>query len=114
MPYIGSKVTVPLTEQKKETLKSELGKIISLIPGKSESYLMIGFEDNYSLYFKGEKLSLGAFVEVKIFGCASKAALSDVTKEICALYLRELNIPPHAIYVKYEEVSNWGYNSINF
>ena len=114
MPYIGSKVTMPLTEQKKETLKSELGKIITLIPGKSESYLMIGFEDNYSLYFKGEKLSLGAFVEVKIFGSASKEALSNVTKEICVLYLRELSIPSDAIYVKYEEVSNWGFNGSNF
>lgn len=114
MPYIGSKVTVPLTEQKKETLKSELGKIITLIPGKSENYLMIGFEDNYSLYFKGEKLSHGAFVEVKLFGSASKDALNKVTQEICALYLRELNIPSHALYVKYEEVSNWGFNGSNF
>lgn len=114
MPYIDSKVTVTLSEEKKEKLKSELGKIITLIPGKSESYLMLGFEDNYSLYFKGKKLDFGAFVEVKIFGSAEKAALSNVTKEICALFLRELNIPSDCVYIKYEEVSNWGYNGFNF
>ena len=114
MPYIGSKVTVALTEEKKEILKSELGKIITLIPGKSENYLMLGFEDNYSLYFKGEKLSLGAFVEVKVFGTSPASALEKVTQEICSLYLRELGIPSHCIYVKYEAVSDWGFNGNNF
>ena len=114
MPYIDSKITTALSEQKKETLKSELGKIISLIPGKSESYLMIGFEDNYSLYFRGEKLTHGAFVEVKIFGSSPKPTLDKVTKAICELYHKELNIPPNCIYVKYEEVSNWGFNGSNF
>ncbi|PHV71215.1 hypothetical protein CS063_05855 [Sporanaerobium hydrogeniformans] len=114
MPFIDSKVTVKLTEEKKELLKSELGKIITLIPGKSENYLMIGFEDNYSLYFKGNKLEYGAFVEVKIFGTASKTALSEVTAAICCLYEKELHIPPSAVYVKYEEVANWGWNGVNF
>ena len=66
MPYINSKVTVSLSEDKVNKLKEELGKIICDIPGKSENFLMIGFEDNYTLYFKGEKLKLGAFIEVKI------------------------------------------------
>ncbi|WP_069999848.1 phenylpyruvate tautomerase MIF-related protein [Cellulosilyticum sp. I15G10I2] len=114
MPYIDSKVTTPLTEQKKEILKQELGKIITLIPGKSENYLMLGFEDNYSLYFKGMKLDFGAFIEVKIFGAAPKAALDKVTQEICALYLRELDIPSDCIYIKYEEVSAWGFDGRNF
>ena len=49
MPFINSKVSVPLTDSEKETLKGKLGQAISLIPGKSESWLMVGFEDNYSL-----------------------------------------------------------------
>ena len=53
MPFINSKVSVALTDTQKEELKTELGKAITLIPGKSESWLMLGFEDNYSLYFKG-------------------------------------------------------------
>ncbi len=114
MPFIDSKVTVALTENQKEKLKTELGQIISLIPGKSENYLMIGFEDNYSLFFKGNKLEYGAFVEVKIFGTAPKAALEKVTQAICSLYEKELHIPPSSIYVKYEEVSNWGWNTMNF
>ena len=76
MPYINSKVTVSLSEDKVNKLKEELGKIICDIPGKSENFLMVGFEDNYTLYFKGEKLKLGAFIEVKIFGKTSKDSLN--------------------------------------
>lgn len=114
MPFIGSKVTVKLTKEKKDLLKARLGEIITSIPGKSENYLMVGFEDEYSLYFRGKELQYGAFVEVKIFGKAEEAALEKVTKEICELYEKELNIPKDAIYVKYEEVSHWGFNGFNF
>ena len=114
MPYIDSKITVKLTEEKKDILKKELGKIIEDIPGKSEQFLMVGFEDNYSLYFRGNKLEYGAFVEVKLLGTAPKESLNTMTKHICDLYSRELNIPGDAIYVKYEEVKHWGFNGKNF
>ena len=42
MPFINAKVTVKMSEEKKETIKEKLGKAISTIPGKSESWLMVG------------------------------------------------------------------------
>lgn len=114
MPFIDSKVTVKLNKEKKDILKAKLANIIKNIPGKSENYLMIGFQDEYSLYFRGEELRYGAFIEVKIFGKTSKNDLEEVTKEICDLYEKELNIPKDAIYIKYEEVENWGFNGFNF
>lgn len=49
MPFIGSKVTVEITPEKEEIIKAKLGKAISLIKGKSETFLMLGFEDKYKL-----------------------------------------------------------------
>ena len=114
MPFINSKVTVSLTKEKKDYLKAKLGEIIALIPSKSENYLMIGFQDEYSLYFKGKELSKGAFVDVKIFGKVDKKHLEKVTKAICKLYEEELNITGDCIYVTYQEVEHWGFNSFNF
>ena len=114
MPYIDSKVTVSLSESQRDFLKTELGKIVDDIPGKSEKFLMLGFQDNYSLYFKGKKLDYGAFIEVKLFGAVAEDYLKQVTSEICELYSKKLNIPPKSIYVKFEEVDNWGWNGINF
>jgi len=114
MPFIGSKITVKISKEKEEIVKKRLGEAIKLIPGKSETFLMIGFEDEYSLYLGGEKLDKGAFIEVKVFGKASKEAFSVLTKEICSIYEEELQIPQDKIYVKYEEVENWGWNGSNF
>ena len=67
MPFIDSKITLELTKEQKDTLKSRLGKAISIL-SKPESYLMVGFEDNYDLYFAGKSLERGAYVSVSLFG----------------------------------------------
>ena len=114
MPFINSKVSVKLTEEKEQTIKTRLGQAIALIPGKSESWLMLGFEDEYTLYFKGNKEEKIAFVEVSIFGSASSSALNSLTVEICDIFNEELGIPKDKIYVKYSETENWGWNGNNF
>lgn len=114
MPFINSKVTVKMSEEKKEAIKSKLGDAISLIPGKSENWLMVGFEDSYDLYFQGNKNDESAFVEVSIFGSASASVFDSLTGAICEIFESELSIPKNRIYVKYQEISNWGWNGSNF
>ena len=114
MPFINSKVSCKIDASKQETLKSALGQIISTIPGKSENFLMVGFEDEYPLYFGGNKLDKGAFVEVRIFGSASNEILEKLTVQICELYEKELGISPRNLYVTYDFVNHWGWNGSNF
>ena len=114
MPYINTKTTVNVTPEKKEAIKNKFGKAIELIPGKSESWLMLSFEDNCSMYFKGSNEKPLAYVEVKIFGQASKSSYDKLTNAITGILGEELGIRPDCIYVKYEEVSNWGWNGSNF
>lgn len=113
MPFIDSKVTVSLNSQKKEAIKSKLGRAISLL-NKSESYLMVGFEDNYDLYMAGQKLEKGAFVSVSLFGKASSSSYDRMTGEICKILSEELGIPGDKVYVTYTPVSDWGWNGSNF
>ncbi|BBF41542.1 hypothetical protein lbkm_0222 [Lachnospiraceae bacterium KM106-2] len=114
MPFINSKVSMELTKQQKDEIKTRLGKAIELIPGKSESWLMVGFEDQYDLYFKGQADEKIAFVEIKIFGSTTDAAYDALTKEVCNIFGEVADIPGDHIYVKYEEVDHWGYNGFNF
>ena len=53
MPFIDSKLTVKVDDDKKEALKAKLGQAIGIL-GKTESYLMVGFEDDYTLYMGGK------------------------------------------------------------
>lgn len=114
MPFIDSKVSVTLSEEKEKLLKEKLGQAIALIPGKSEAWLMTGFEDNYHLYFKGDNSEPMAFVEVKVFGGENPSAFDALTGEICKIFHEVLGIRPDHIYVKYEAVANWGWNGGNF
>lgn len=114
MPFINTKVSFRMTEAQKERIKNKLGVAIELIPGKSENWLMVGFQDNYSLYFKGQVFERIAYVEVKIFGSASRSAYEKLTKAICDIFEEELKIPSDKVYVTYDEVSNWGWNGSNF
>ena len=45
MPFIDSKITESLTTEKDEAIKKKLGDAIQIL-NKSETYLMVGFEDN--------------------------------------------------------------------
>ena len=114
MPFINSKVSVTITEEQEKELKSRLGQAISLIPGKSENWLMCGFEDNYHLYFKGDNSAPTAFIEVKVFGQENPSAFEKMTAEITKIFGEVLGIGADRIYIKYEAVSNWGWNGRNF
>lgn len=114
MPFINSKVSVTINEEQEKELKMRLGQAIALIPGKSESWLMTGFEDNYHLYFRGENSEPMAFVEVKVLGAENPTAFDALTGEICKIFGDVLGISADHIYVKYEAVKNWGWNGANF
>ena len=113
VPFIDSKLTTKVSDEKKEIIKSRLGQTISLL-GKSETFLMVGFEDDYDLYMGGQRLEKGAYVSVSLFGNASGDAYEKMTSAICEILESELSIPGDKVYVTYHGVNDWGWNGRNF
>ena len=113
MPMIEAKVTVELPAEKRELLKAEFGKAISVM-GKPESYLMINLSDWQDLYFGGRKLEKGAYVEVKVLGSVDAQKSEAMTARVCEILKKELGIPGNAVYVSYFGTDNWGWNGSNF
>lgn len=113
MPFINSKVSVSISEEQEKELKNRLGQAIAIVPGKSEAWLMTGFEDNYHLYFRGDNSQPIAYIEVKIYGDENPTAFDALTTEITKIFNEVLGIAPDHIYVKYEAVKNWGWNGNN-
>ncbi|MCI8387406.1 MAG: hypothetical protein HFE63_02930 [Clostridiales bacterium] len=114
MPYINFKTSAQLTAEKETELKAELGRAISIIPGKSETYLMVEIQDNAHLWLGGDDSAPAAMVDVKIFGHAKPSDFSSLTAEICRISKSKLGISPSRVYVTYAEVENWGWNGSNF
>lgn len=114
MPYINSTLTVKMSDEKKEAIKSKLGEIITEIPGKSEEWLMVGFKDDHTLFFRGDKKQKAAFVEIKIFGTADRIYKEIITSKISSLFEEELKIPKDSIYITIDEIKDWGWNGKMF
>ena len=113
MPMIQSKIAGSVPQEKREALKAELGKAISIL-GKPESYLMLSIEDGQDLYFAGKKLDKGAYVEVKLLGGVDSSASQKMTQKICEIFDRLLGVPGSSIYVSYWGTQNWGHDGYNF
>ena len=113
MPYIATKTNVKISADSEAKIRAALGKAIEAIRGKSERWLMLSFDDEARMAFRGEATPT-AMIEVEIFGSASSEEYAELTARITAIVSGELNIPADRIYVKYEEIDTWGFAGENF
>jgi phenylpyruvate tautomerase PptA (4-oxalocrotonate tautomerase family) len=114
MPFIDSKVSVKTTPEQRKELKEKLGQAIALIPGKSETWLMIDLADDQNMYFRGEDQQPTAFIAVSVYGDADPGAFAKMTAELTKIYGDVLGIAPDHMYVKYSATHDWGWNGNNF
>ena len=113
MPFIQTKTNLSVSADQEKALKERFGKTIALLPGKSERWLMLDFEDGRRMWFGGDDAPC-AFLEVKLYGGASGSSYDKltaaITDDVCAV----LGVAADRVYVKYEEIDHWGWNRSNF
>lgn len=114
MPFIHSKVSIPMSQEQETKLKEKLGQAISLIPGKSEGWLMLDFDSECHMYFRGENTEPMAMVSVSVFGQPDSSAFQKLTAKITDIFQEILHIAPDHIYIKYDTTKDWGWNGSNF
>ena len=108
MPYIQISTSNSLLPEQKDEIKNRMGELISLIPGKSEAVTMVGITDNFNLYFGGQTLDNGAFIEVRLFGNAEIKNKESLTTAIFEAMKDLLGTAPENIYLNILEMQNWG------
>ena len=112
MPFIISKVNVPVSIEQETEIKTRLGKAIEFVPGKNEEYLLLGFEENYHLWLKGDNKKPIAYIEANIFGNENHFGYKEFTKAVTEIFNDVLNIPPENIYIKYDDIKAWGVSGV--
>ncbi len=112
MPYINLKTTESISAQQEQTLADAFAKSCSAI-GKPEAYVMLGFEENCRMHFGGVNGDC-AYIEVNIYGSASKSGYDKLTALLTESVCSTLGLPSSRIYVKYSETQNWGMGGSNF
>lgn len=107
MPFIMSKVNIPLTAAQRVELTEGLGKAIEHVPGKSEASLMVGLEEQCHLYLRGEGERPMAYITVAVFDNPSHRGYVDLSRAIASLFAKVLDMDPAQIYVNYEDIPAW-------
>ncbi|MBQ6153861.1 MAG: hypothetical protein IJJ15_08955 [Ruminococcus sp.] len=113
MPYINARLTSAVSKEDEIILKAKLGEAITLL-GKGEAYLMVEICDNCRLYFGGKNDADIAYFEVKLLGKARREQYESLTAKICEIVSEMFGISGDKVYVKFEEVENWGFNGFLF
>lgn len=113
MPYIETKTNVTISNEQEIALKRAFGEAIGIIPGKSENWLMLAFSDSQRMWLAGDDAPV-AMLEVEIFGSSTDAVYDKLTAELTEIVSEILSISSSRVYVKYEEISQWGWNGSNF
>lgn len=114
MPFIMSKVNVPVDAAQEVKLKSRLGKAIELLPGLSEKYLLAGFESDCRFYLRGDKNQSVAYVEVSVFGNEQHIGCEDFSLAVAKIFAEVLNIPPQNVYIKFNDIAAWSVGGMFF
>lgn len=112
MPYIHTTTNVGISGRKEQSLKQRMGEAISLIPGKSEGWLMLSFQDDVHMFFRGEDEPC-AICQVKLFGAAEEEDYANLTEALTDILSEELELDPARVYITYEEIGVWGWNGGN-
>jgi phenylpyruvate tautomerase PptA (4-oxalocrotonate tautomerase family) len=109
MPYVSVTIGRKLDDGQKDALKSELGRLITIIPGKTEPDLFVHIQDEGAVYFGGTR-SPSVYVDVRVYTKTPAAAKQRFVREVCAFIAREFGIPPERQYLTISEYDNWGYD----
>ena len=112
MPMINLQVSTNLTPNEKDAVVKELGQLISLMPGRSEKYLMVGIKDGYTHYLAGKKLERAAFMDLRLLGRESPEGQEAFVVAAQAALSRMLDIPIGNIYTNILEMPHWGARGI--
>lgn len=107
MPYIAVNTAQKIPAAVKEKLKKELGRLIAIIPTKTEAGLMVDFSDGRTIYKAGKEAD-GAFIDLRLFHKSDYEPQKKFTEECFELFVRELGLKQENIYITIMEFDSWG------
>lgn len=114
MPLLKIQVSVNIAAEKKGALLAAASRIVSEETGKPEKYVMVVLESG--TFLMGGSTGSAAFLDVRGIGGLNKTVNGKLTKALCDMLRRELEIDPSRVYVTFTDVAaqNWGCNGATF
>lgn len=109
MPYVNVNLSATLDDAQKARLAGALSQAVTCFTGKPRPEVtLVDIEDGKSLFMGGEPLERGAYVSVCVHGAYTLAEKDAYTAAVTDLLGSMLDIPPHALYLTFDEYPTWG------
>jgi hypothetical protein len=108
MPYISVRTSNRLDGEIVDRLKSELGKIIEIIPGKAEWGLIVDIDAGADVFFGGTKEPPAAFVDTRVHGECPREKKDEFTRALYGVMTRVAGVRPERLYTNFTVTELWG------
>ena len=109
MPYVSIKTVKKLDDAQKDKIKAELGRLMPIIPTKTEAGLMVDFSGDHTFYKAGNRVD-GAFVELRLYRKSELEPKKKYTAELLKFLCEELGLKKECVYMNIMEFENCGSN----
>ena len=113
MPFIKTMTNVKVCEETRARMFAQLGKDISIWPGKREEHLMLCIQDGCQMAHAGKTELPMAYVEVLLYGDRDVPEREQMTQAITAMLQKELGVAPLQAYIRYEISTQWAVGGRN-
>ncbi|WP_010257973.1 phenylpyruvate tautomerase MIF-related protein [Treponema primitia] len=107
MPYVAFNISEKLSETQKEKIKSEVGRLITVIPGKTEADTIVDICDGHSMYKGGKAIPI-AYVDIRVYTKADPNGKKQFISNLFILLEKELGINKDNVYMSFLEFDQWG------
>ncbi len=107
MPMVDMITNVSISDTEKDILIKKFGQAISVIPGKSESQLMMRISGENTLAFQGNKQIPIAYIRTDVSGKSEEINYQRFGEEAIHILEKVLSIPKENIYLTVREIPYW-------
>ena len=108
MPYINIDLSRTITPEKKDAVRTKIGELITLLPGKTADVVIITFSDGKTMYFRGQEQENCAYVDVRLNGTCGFEIKQNFTKAMFTMFAETLDIDSELMYLTILEYTTWG------
>ena len=108
MPLISINTVKTLSKEQKTEIKTRLGKMIQILPGKEESGLMVAISCGCTIFDAGVEAADAAFVDIRLFHESPFEAKKEFHKAFSDMLGEVAGIDPQHLVCNYIELPNWG------
>lgn len=113
MPLIKISLGLEISLEKRAKLLAEASRLVAASTGKPEAYTMVVCDA--ATVVMGGSTGNAIFADVRGIGLGGNA-VTQLAKDLCALFESLLGVPPKRVYLNFTDVpaNRWGWNGETF